>query len=175
MFSQPPLMDTLNLCDRYLARHTWYFHLTRALFFSFLLCLVVFVLLGIYNRYFHPLRNIPGPFWSSVTDFYKIFVLSSQDVTQLSLKLHERYGKRQAPRSMAEQSPKWSCQGSIVRVAPNMLSFSDPLDVPLVYHRDSDKNDFWTHGFLGEHPPIIQTLDHKEHIHKRKIMASTVC
>lgn len=56
-----------------------------------------------------------------------------------------------------------------------MLSISDPLDVPLVYHRYSDKDDFWTHGFLGKHPPLIQTLNHKDHIRKRKAMASVVC
>ena len=101
MFLQLPSMDVLYPWLRSLAGQTWYFSLTCSLIFSLLPCLVVFVLLGIYNRYLHPLRNIPGPFWSSVTDLYKLFVLSSHDITQFSLKLHERYGKRQAPISMA--------------------------------------------------------------------------
>jgi len=54
-----------------------------------------FVLLGLYNRYFHPLRNILGPFWSSVTDLYKLFVLSSHNVTELSLELHEKSGENE--------------------------------------------------------------------------------
>ena len=70
---------------------------------------------------------------------------------------------------------KRSLLGPIVRVAPDMLSVNDPLDVPQIYHKDCDKNDFWTHGALGEHPPLIQTLGHKEHSQKRKIIASMVC
>ncbi len=61
-----------------------------------------------------------------------------------------------------------------MRVAPNFLAFSDPLDVPLVYHRKSDKDDFWKHGVLGEHPPLLQTLDHRDHMRKRKFIASAV-
>ncbi len=55
-----------------------------------------------------------------------------------------------------------------------MLSFSDPQMLPLVYHKDVDKNEFWTPGALGEHPPLLQTLDHKEHAKKRKVIAPIV-
>lgn len=73
---------------------TWYLStLTYFLICSLLSCLVIFALLGMYNRYFHPLRYIPGPFWSSVTDLYKLFVLCSDDVSRFSLELHERYGE----------------------------------------------------------------------------------
>ena len=64
--------------------------------------------------------------------------------------------------------------GPVVRTAPNILSFNDPSMIPTVYHRNSDKDDFWTHGFLGEHPPLLQILDHKEHSSKRKVIASAV-
>ncbi|KAL2042252.1 hypothetical protein N7G274_004740 [Stereocaulon virgatum] len=118
----------------------------------FSLPLVFLIVRGIYNRYFHPLRGFPGPFWSSVTDLYKVYVLSSTDVSSLTLKLHEKYGP-------------------LVRVAPNMLSFSKAHMIAQVYHRKVDKDDFWTHGALGEHPPMLQTKDHEEHVKKRKIIA----
>ena len=46
--------------------------------------------------------------------------------------------------------------------------------IPLVYHRHVDKNDFWTPGALGEHPPLIQTREHREHAKKRKVIAPIV-
>lgn len=154
MFSKPLFAQVLLHYIAY-EKRTWS-SILGCLFSSLSLgCLIIFILLGIYNRYFHTLRHIPGPFWGSVTDFYKLCALVSQDVSQFSLELHQKYGP-------------------IVRVAPNMLSISDPLDVPQVYHRNCDKNDFWTPGALGEHPPLIQTIDHKEHNKKRKIMASVL-
>ena len=55
-----------------------------------------------------------------------------------------------------------------------MLSFSNARLIPLVYHRDVDKNDFWTAGALGAHPPLIQIRDHREHAKKRKCVAPIV-
>ena len=46
--------------------------------------------------------------------------------------------------------------------------------IPHVYHRKADKDEFWTPGVLGEHPPLLQTLDHQEHARKRKILAPVV-
>ena len=40
-----------------------------------ILGVLLLVCRGVYNRYFHPLSHIPGPFWASVTDFYKIYVV----------------------------------------------------------------------------------------------------
>lgn len=46
--------------------------------------------------------------------------------------------------------------------------------IPLVYHRNVDKNDFWTAGALGAHPPLIQTQCHREHAKRRKCVAPVV-
>jgi len=93
MFSCNSPMTGLCSLMPYCERHTWFFRWPDFLVLAFLCGITTFVLLGLYNRYFHPLRNIPGPVWSSVTDLYKLFVLSSHNVTELSLELHEKYGE----------------------------------------------------------------------------------
>ena len=67
------------------------------------------------------------------------------------------------------------CQGSVVRLAPNLLSISDPRMLPDVYHRHADKSGFYTHGVMGERAPALQTLDHHEHAVRRRIIAPSVC
>jgi len=62
-----------------------------------------------------------------------------------------------------------------VRVAPNLLSFNKAHMIAQVYHRNAGKDDSWTHGALGEHPPMVQTKDHREHVKKRKVIAPVVC
>ena len=66
-------------------------------------------------------------------------------------------------------------QGSVVRLAPNLLSISDPQMLPDVYHRYADKSDFYSHGVMGERVPTLQTLDHHEHAVRRRITAPSVC
>ena len=68
-------------------------------FFIHSILLRTFVLLflaaatkGLYNRYYHPLSGIPGPFWGSVTKLYLVYMISSVPIE--GLKLHEQYGKR---------------------------------------------------------------------------------
>lgn len=47
---------------------------------------------GVYNRYFHPLRAFPGPFWGSVTDLYNTFLFATKESHLRQLELHEKYG-----------------------------------------------------------------------------------
>ena len=110
---------------------------------------------GIYNRYFHPLRHFPGPFWASVSDFFKLWVLSTKQAHTLGVKYHQEYGP-------------------LVRAAPNLLAVNDPLLLPEIYHRRVDKTDVYTVGVLGEIAPPFQTLKHEEHAAKRKRVASSV-
>ena len=56
--------------------------------------IVLFAFLkGLYNRYFHPLRKFPGPFWGSVTDFYKLFIISKMDAHTRGVEMHKKYGR----------------------------------------------------------------------------------
>lgn len=110
---------------------------------------------AIYNRYFHPLRGFPGPFWGSISDFFKLWILSTKQAHTLGLKYHAEYGP-------------------VVRAAPNLLAINDPLLLPRIYHRRVDKTDVYTPGVLGELAPPFQTIKHDEHAAKRKRVASSV-
>lgn len=46
----------------------------------------------IYNRYFHPLRHFPGPFWASVSDFWKLYICMTKESHTRGIKLHDIYG-----------------------------------------------------------------------------------
>lgn len=65
-------------------------------------------------------------------------------------------------------------QGTVVRLAPNLLSTSDPRMLPIIYHRYADKGEFYTHGVMGERAPTFQTLSHHEHAVRRRIITPGV-
>ncbi|KAI9146993.1 Cytochrome P450 monooxygenase [Paramyrothecium foliicola] len=115
----------------------------------FIICLVS---RGVYNLYFHPLRHFPGPKLGALTDFFKLWIISTKQIHTLGLWAHERWGP-------------------VVRVAPNLLVANDPLLLPQIYHRHADKTDLYTSGFLGETAPGFQTLGWREHMKKRKRVA----
>ena len=62
--------------------------------FLFLACgsFLLFFARCIYNRYFHPLRHIPGPFWGSVTEGYKLYLLLAKHIPSFNYDLHQTYG-----------------------------------------------------------------------------------
>ncbi|CZR67799.1 related to cytochrome P450 CYP3/CYP5/CYP6/CYP9 subfamilies [Phialocephala subalpina] len=66
--------------------------------------------LVVYRRWFHPLAEIPGPFWASVTHFYivkyNLFSERSQFYLQVE-KLHRKYGP-------------------VVRISPDEIHLADP-------------------------------------------------
>ncbi|KAL5382175.1 hypothetical protein PMIN06_003836 [Paraphaeosphaeria minitans] len=116
--------------------------------------LTYYVLSCIHCRYFHPLSKFPGPFWASISNFWKLYILSTKESHTRGIEYHKKYGPA-------------------IRVAPNFLVFSDPKLVPVVYHRNADKSDFYSPGVLGRLRPPFQTQDHKEHAAKRKRVAAS--
>ncbi|CAG8953710.1 hypothetical protein HYFRA_00006599 [Hymenoscyphus fraxineus] len=106
----------------------------------------------VYSIYFHPLRHFPGPFWASISNFWKLYIAITKESHIRGIKYHEKYGP-------------------VIRVAPNLLVFNDPMLLPTVYHRYADKTDFYSPGVLGRVTPPFQTKDHKEHAMKRKRVA----
>jgi hypothetical protein len=59
-------------------------------YFAFCMLTLFTLSRAIYNRYFHPLRHFPGPFWASITDFYLVYMVAS--IPTLGLELHQKYG-----------------------------------------------------------------------------------
>lgn len=131
----------------------------------------------IYNRYFHPLRHFPGPFWASVSDFWKLYFCMTKETHTRGIKLHDRYGRfllRPNPFDCTMADVLYPPLGPVVRVAPNLLAFNDPKLLPMVYHKNVDKTDFYSTGILGEIAPPFQTLNHKEHAEKKRRIAFAV-
>lgn len=111
---------------------------------------VVLLILAIRRRYFHPLSRFPGPFWGSLTDWYLVWVIKS--VPTYGLDLHKKYGP-------------------IVRLSPNLLSFSDPRYLPRVYHRAADKPQFYGSWMFGHTAAMFQSLKHEDHAAKKRLVA----
>ena len=61
-----------------------------------------------------------------------------------------------------------------MRIAPNMVSFSDPLLLPQVYHLRADKTPFYSTGIAGEVPPLLQIKDDAEHANKLRVLNPSV-
>ncbi|OTB02431.1 hypothetical protein M426DRAFT_13577 [Hypoxylon sp. CI-4A] len=104
----------------------------------------------VYNRYFHPLAGFPGPFLGSLTEWYLVYVICS--VPTFGLELHKKYGP-------------------IIRLAPNMLSFSDATLLPQVYHRYADKPRFYDSWMFGKTAAMFQSLKHEDHYAKKRLVA----
>ncbi|OQU98959.1 hypothetical protein CLAIMM_04668 [Cladophialophora immunda] len=64
-----------------------------------------FVLAGVYNIFFHPLRHIPGPKWSAASNLNHVRTLLRGLSVEEVHRLHQKYGP-------------------VVRLAPNEVSFS---------------------------------------------------
>ena len=62
------------------------------LIFSLSILAVAFMSKGLYNVYFHELHRIPGPFFGSFTDFYKVYVFACRHIPSETLQLHQRFG-----------------------------------------------------------------------------------
>ena len=45
-----------------------------------------------YNRYFHPLRHFPGPFWGSIKDIYNTYLFGTSRNHPKVLHVHKKYG-----------------------------------------------------------------------------------
>ena len=115
------------------------FHLSRATTLPVLavICLgTCFLAICVYNVFFHPLRNVPGP---RLARFSKAWSRYGNLKGQKSHRIHaahRTYGKSIAmsPTQLLTDS-MLVC--STIRVAPNELSFADPQAVRDIYSSDA--------------------------------------
>lgn len=78
------------------------------------LAAVGIVLRLVCNRYWTPLRNIPGPFLASCTRFPRFFSVLTGRPYEWELKQHKKYGR-------------------LVRTGPDLVSVGDPAEINNIY------------------------------------------
>lgn len=113
-----------------------------------------------YNLFFHPLRDFPGPLLQRASPLPYTFQLVSGRQAFLTQKLHDKYGP-------------------VVRIAPGHLSFTDPRawkDIygHLVAHRSGAQEMSKTRTFnavLDDIPTSILNADREEHGRLRRALA----
>lgn len=94
--------------------------------FFFTACLSAYI---IYQRFFHPLASVPGPFWASLTRLWITKHSWDGDMHRTMIALHEKYGP-------------------IVRNGPNEVSIADLSAIKMIYgagtkFRKSDWYSVW--------------------------------
>jgi hypothetical protein len=68
---------------------------------------------AIYNRYFHPYKDFPGPFWATVTPLWYWRAVRFARGQDHQLPLHKRYGP-------------------FVRVSPDQVQIMDPAAIETI-------------------------------------------
>ncbi|QKD53803.2 cytochrome P450 [Fusarium oxysporum Fo47] len=118
-------------------------------------CVAVYVAQSIlYNLFFHPLRSYPGPvlakisiIWSRQANFYGLKYM----------KIHQAHRK----------------YGSVVRIAPNELSFADPAAVRDIYTNSAFQKEenfyFAKRGYEEEH--LFSFRNPEAHNQRRKLLS----
>jgi cytochrome P450 len=119
--------------------------------------LVAYLLsIAIYNRYFHPYKDFPGPFWASITGLWYWRAARFARVEDHQLPLHKKYG-------------------TMVRITPDHVQISDPAAIETIY---GPKKVFQKSAFYDNWNPHMShrggTFDERdEHLHglRRRIVA----
>lgn len=110
----------------------------------------------LYRRYFHPLRDIPGPAAASITNLW-YFNSTLQCISDnLTISLHDRYGK-------------------YVRVAPNCIQTSDPDSLEDIYSTRANfsKSEFYAlfNPRISHRTDMFCETDEKLHTRRRRDVA----
>ncbi|RPA84492.1 cytochrome P450 [Ascobolus immersus RN42] len=105
----------------------------------------------IYNRFFHPLAHVPGPFWASVTPLVRVYHCTTGTIHLYDQELHRKYG-------------------SVVRSAPNLITSNDPRHASKIHHSKSDRPAFFDLPGFGLQHSFATARDHKVHRWKKRRM-----
>lgn len=83
---------------------------------NYYIFLLLFILVQyLWTRYRPGLRNVPGPLLASLSNFWRIGGVLSQDMPWRNIAVHEKYGP-------------------LVRIGPNHVSTSDPQALKMIYN-----------------------------------------
>ncbi|KAI4866577.1 cytochrome P450 [Hypoxylon rubiginosum] len=123
-----------------------------------LLVLSVYPILRcIYNVYFHPLKNIPGPYSWSASRLPFVYSLLRGTIVHDIEKLHRKYGP-------------------VLRIAPNELTFAQPEAWSDIFqlrpgHQQFLKDPVWWKRQPGHPESLISAIDIDPHARMRKALA----
>jgi len=111
-----------SIIDRALGAQAWYIALP-------LLIIAAPIVYIVYQRFYHPLAAIPGPFWASISRFWITKHSWDGDMNTTMIDLHRKHG-------------------SLVRTGPNEVSVSDLAAIKTIYgagtkFRKSDWYSVW--------------------------------
>ncbi|GAQ03172.1 isotrichodermin C-15 hydroxylase [Aspergillus lentulus] len=97
------------------------------------------VVLGvIYNYFFHPLAQVPGPWTGAIFPFWTMSSLYRRRLNPDLAELHKKYGQILSPASRGLRQPAdmpaGHNTGPVVRVGPNQLSFASVEAQKMIYN-----------------------------------------
>ncbi|KAL3490336.1 cytochrome P450 [Aspergillus germanicus] len=129
-------------------------HLIRASLSLIALFLLTTAFLALYNLFLHPLRQYPGPFLARVSGLWGFYLNLHGRRAHEIVKAHQRYGH-------------------VVRVAPNLLSFSNPEVVREIYMNPkfTKASRFYIAKHIFNEDMLLTFRDPHRHRQRRKLLS----
>lgn len=111
----------------------------------------------VYNLWFHPLASYPGPFWARLSRFPSWWHSYNMDRHVWLRRLQEEYGP-----------------GVPLRTSPGCVCVSTPDAFRALTGPKGNNTKAHSYKFFprGEAYSTIQTIDHREHGRKRRVLAN---
>ncbi|KAJ5654879.1 hypothetical protein N7490_001882 [Penicillium lividum] len=127
--------------------------------FYIVYCITFLVITGvlgqcIYNVFFHPLRDIPGPFLAKLSRYW-LFALEIRGTQHLQIhSLHRKYGP-------------------MMRISPNEVSFDDIEASDIIYAQTSkfEKSQYYYAAFEDQGPNLFSIRDRQHHSQAKRLVS----
>ena len=112
------------------------------------------IIYTIYQRRFHPLAQVPGPFWASLTRLWLTKHSWDGDMHRTMIALHQKHGH-------------------LVRTGPNELSVSDPNEIKAIYGAGTKyRKSSWYSVWQGYRTfDLFAERDEKVHAQQRRLVS----
>jgi cytochrome P450 len=132
----------------------------------------------LYNLFFDPLRDIPGPFWARLSRLWELKMAFSGRMHETLVELHQTHGMFPSKLTLRPHPPLQSSLivvGPVVRVGPNTYSFSQPEDVATIYSASASKtfpkSNFYNTSGDPARPNIFSMTSEKQHTQRKRKLA----
>lgn len=108
----------------------------------------------VYQRNFHPLAKVPGPYWASITRLWMVKHSLDGDMHRTMIALHEKHG-------------------SLVRTGPNEVSVADPTTIKQIYGAGTkfEKSEWYAVWQGHRHFDLFAERKEKVHGQQRKLVS----